>query len=246
MNYLEPYFGSGAVFFTKQRSMIETINDIDGQVVNLFRVVRERGEELADAIALTPWARDEYRLSYEAADDELEQARRFLVRMWQAIGAKSSTTTGWRKNVKGVNGNLPKFHMSLPADILEVCERLKHSGSHIVQIENKDALELIRRGNSDDTLIYADPPYVLSTRSSKIYKHEYTDSDHAEMLDALTAHKGPVLISGYDNSLYAEALAGWYRDSVCTTAENATTREEVLWCNYQPTAQGKFDFAEGI
>jgi DNA adenine methylase len=236
MNYLEPFFGSGAVFFTKRRSQIETINDIDDNVVNLFQVARDHPEELARAVYFTPWARSEYKKSYEDGEFEgVEKARRFLVRMWQAIGAKSSTTTGWRKNVKGVNGNVPQFSISLPENILAVCDRLKHaSGSMIVQIECKDAFELIERHNTADMLIYADPPYVRSTRSGNIYKHEFLDDDHRRLLSLLMEHKGYVVLSGYACYLYDNALAGWRRYEKVSQTEAANKAVEVLWLNYEP------------
>ena len=238
VTYLEPFFGSGAVFFTKERSQIETINDLDDNVVNLFRVARDRPEDLARAIALTPWARSEYQLSYESATDDLERARRFLVRMWQAIGSKSSTTTGWRKNVKGLNGNVPKFHTTLPDEIMAVAERLKHApGNHIVQIENQDAFELIARHNRPDCLIYADPPYVRATRSSRIYKHEFDDADHRRLLALLMAHSGPVVLSGYGHPLYDDALRGWWRYEIQAQTEAANTATEVIWCNYDAARQ---------
>jgi len=91
--YLEPFFGSGAVLFNKPSSKIETVNDLDGQVVNLFRVIRDRPEELAEKIRWTPYSRQEYYDSYETTGDELEDARRFLIRCWMARGAKTSDRT---------------------------------------------------------------------------------------------------------------------------------------------------------
>lgn len=235
MAYLEPFLGSGAVFFTKNRSQIETINDMDDNVVNLFQVARDCPEELARVISLTPWSRTEYRKSYEPVTEMgVEKARRFLVRMWQGIGAKSSDKTGWRKNVKGVNGNVPRFHISLPDNILEVTERLKHfNGSKIVQIENKDAFELIQRHNTPDTLIYADPPYVLGTRSGRIYKHEFTTEDHVRLLNLLVNHQGPVVLSGYGCELYDDMLTGWRRHTKSARTEAANTKTEVIWCNFE-------------
>ena len=239
MVYLEPFFGSGAVFFTKERSKIETINDIDDNVVNLFRVARDKPEELARSVSLTPWARTEYAESYSTSDvSDVEKARRFLVRMWQAIGAKSSDITGWRKNVKGLNGNVPRFHTSLPDSILAVADRLKHSeGNHIVQIENKDAIELISRHNTSDTLIYADPPYVRSTRSSRIYKHEMGDSEQEKLLEILVSHSGRIILSGYDNELYNDILSKWHRYQITARTEAANTKTEVIWCNYENMEQ---------
>ena len=239
MTYIEPFFGSGAVFFTKQRSQIETINDLDDDVVNLFRCARDFPEELARAVALTPWSRTEYAQSYDREDcDNIERARRFLTRMWQGIGAKSSSSTGWRKNIKGANGNAPRFHLALPDEIMAVCERLKHAnGSCIVQIENADALILIERHNRADALIYADPPYDRATRSGRMYKHEYTVDDHRRLLRAMKNHKGPAAISGYGSPLYDATLAGWRRYETTCRTESAQKRTEVLWCNYDAARQ---------
>lgn len=247
MTYLEPFFGSGAVFFTKKRSQIETINDLDDNVVNLFQVARDYPEELARAVYLTPWSRVEYAKSYDPVDEMgVEKARRFLVRMWQGIGAKSSDATGWRKNVKGVNGNVPRFHISLPDNILDVCDRLKHSaGNKIVQIEHKDAFELIKRHNSIDSLIYADPPYVRETRSGRTYKHEFTNADHIRLLELLQAHKGSVVLSGYDCELYEKTLSGWYLREIDVQTEAARTKTEVLWMNFEPMGQMSLDELAG-
>lgn len=152
--YLEPYFGSGAVFFAKKPSAIETINDLDGNVVNLFKVIRDNPHELAALVEMTPWARDEYYAAYELTGDPLEDARRFLVRMWQAYGAKSSDRCGWRNDIQGRKGtSCPKQWRRIPKQIPAVAERLKDA-----QIENQPALELIARYRYREVLIYADPP----------------------------------------------------------------------------------------
>lgn len=231
MTYLEPFFGSGAVFFKKPRSHIETINDIDNDVINLFRVIRENPLELARLIRFTPWARMEYRQSYQRTGDPTEDARRFLARMWMAIGSKSSDITGWRNNIKGINGNLNKWTYGLPEEILRCAERLTTDGKYIVQIENKKAVEVIRRHNSENVLIYADPPYPLQTRSSRIYANEMNDLDHIELLDVLYQHPGPVLISGYACELYDTRLQHWLRKTAKARAEGGREREEVLWLN---------------
>lgn len=234
MTYLEPYFGSGGVFFQKERSVIETINDLDGNVVNLFRVIREHPEELARLIEFTPWSRHEYRMSYEPTGNSLEDARRFLVRMWQAIGAKSSDSTGWRNNIQANNGNLNQFSLRLPKYITAAAERLKHTSGCLVQIENQPAIRLIERHRRENVLIYADPPYVLSTRHGRIYKHEMSDADHVELLETLMLHPGPVIISGYENDLYSRMLPGWRTDKRIARCEAGQKREEVIWMNYNP------------
>ncbi len=224
--YLEPFFGSGAVFFNKKPSRVETINDIDGNVVNLFKMIRERPEELSRLIEFTPWARDEYRASYDKTGDELEDARRFLVRCWQAFGTRLCDRTGWRHNIQGPNGGLSSNWFYMPKNILKVAQRLK-----TVQIENQPAVNLIERYNQPDVLIYADPPYPLNTRTGKMYAQEMTDQDHIELLEALDKHPGPVILSGYSCDLYDIRLKQWQKVTRKALAEKGQIREEVLWIN---------------
>jgi len=234
MTYCEPYFGSGAVFFNKKRSVIETINDLDGNVVNLFKVIRDYPEELARLIEFTPWSRQEYRQSYEMTGDSLEDARRFLARMWQAIGAKSSDSTGWRHWIASNCGWAESWVTKLPENILVTAQRLRHITGHVVQIENQEAVKLIKRFKKPNVFIYADPPYILSTRSKRIYKYEMTDADHIELLELLLQHPGRVLISGYDNEIYNNFLGGWRKETRLAQCEGGRKRQEVLWMNYEP------------
>jgi len=225
--YLEPYVGSGAVILNKPRSHCETINDIDGDITNLFKVIRENTEELAKMIYMTPWSRQEYNLSYEKTGIELEDARRFLVRLWMAHGTRTNTKTGWRSDVQGKQGSsVAKVWTKLPDRILKVAERLRG-----VQIENQTDLEVIGRYKFKEVLIYADPPYLLYTRSQKMYANEMTEQQHILLLDALDDHPGPVILSGYDNELYNERLKQWKRKTISALADKGRLREEVVWIN---------------
>lgn len=235
--YLEPYFGSGAVFFNKTKSPFETINDLDSSVVNLFKVIRDNPEELAHSINFTPLSREEYYLSYEfeQGNNEIEQARRFLVRCWQAIGAKTSDRTGWRSLIASNGPDTAKEWGKLPDKILKVADRLKQA-----QIENQPAEKLIDRYKREDVLIYADPPYILETRTKRHYKHEMTIDDHKQLLKQLDTHPGPVLLSGYDHEIYNDLLTNWRKESMNVLAEAGAKRQEVLWINPVAAQHGYF------
>ena len=231
MTYLEPFFGSGAVFFNKNRSKIETINDLDENVVNLFKVIRQHPEELSKLIEFTPWSRQEYRQSYDLTGDNIEDARRFLVRCWQAIGTKTSDISGWSNNIKPVDSGLSRW-TRLESLISMAAKRLKHSGLNLVQIENMPAVDLIKRYNRPYVFIYCDPPYILSTRSSRIYKCEMTDDEHIELLQTLKEHSGPVILSGYLNDIYSELLSGWTMKTKKSNCEMGKAAMEAIWMNY--------------
>lgn len=232
--YVEPYCGSGAVFFNKPPVEHEVINDLDKSIVNLFSVIRRRGLELAAQIEMTPWARAEYEMverDYHGTGDELEDARRFLVRLWQAHGTRLAYTSGWRhKGVRGVNGGGDTVELwnKLPERLRAAISRLKW-----VEIECRPALDIIARYNEENVLIYADPPYPLALRSGAFYSHEMTNADHGDLLDVLLNHKAMIVLSGYANPLYDDALRGWYRVSKATQTEHGNTRHEVLWINPQ-------------
>ena len=235
--YLEPYFGSGSVFFKKSVAKYETINDIDGMVVNFFKACRDYPNELATAVYFTPFARDEFMSVQEAREGEeiqhtgecVEDARRFLVRCHQGFGSKLADRVGW-KNTKHSNGPVnPAVWNRLPEFIFKAAARLKNA-----QMENTDAIQLIRDCNERNCLIYADPPYLGYTRSNKrIYRHEMMDRDgHEQMLDVLLKHQGPVVLSGYDNDLYNDKLHGWNKAYKNGRANSGGLRVETLWMNF--------------
>ena len=229
-SYLEPYFGSGAVLFRKEPSPIETVNDLDSRVTNLFQLIRERPEDLARVISATPHSRKEYIATYTAGstDDVLESTRQFLIQCWQGHGFRTSRySSGWKNDVQGREAaySLRNWYR-LPVWIIEVAERLRQ-----VQIENMPAVKLIQRFKYENVLIYADPPYVLGTRTGKQYKYEMTDMDHVELLQVLNNHPGPVLLSGYDSEIYNDFLENWSRTEIDARAEHSMPRKEILWIN---------------
>lgn len=229
-SYLEPFFGSGAVLFNKPLSPIETVNDLDGDIVNFFRVLREQPDELADAISMTPYARDVFNDAHEYRGScPLGRAYRFAIRAKMGWGFKTYQKTGFKTDVCGrERAYCVSSWNRLPDDIREAAKRLKH-----VQIENQPALDLIRKFNFENVLIYADPPYLLNTRAGKQYRHEMSEQDHAELLAALKQHKGTVILSGYPSEQYDRELADWERIARKSYNQNADQRTEVLWCNFE-------------
>lgn len=231
--YLEPFFGSGAVFFCKKPSHLETINDINGDVINLFRVIRDQPEELIRLVEFTPWARAEYYESYGRTGEPVEDARRFLVRCWQAYGAKLSDRAGWSNEIQGnVGKSLSLRWKGLPERIEAAVQRLKDA-----QIEHQDALKLIKAYRYAGVLIYADPPYPRGTRVKRQYANEMKDADHIELLELLDQHPGPVMLSGYACPMYDEKLKHWARKEARAFAQNGKRRTEVLWLNLIAAAE---------
>lgn len=227
--YLEPFFGSGGVFFNKQPSYLETINDLNGDIVNLFKVCRESPDELARAIEFTPWAREEYINCYEIVGDEVERARRTLVRHHQSFGTTNSNLNTWRNSQTYNSPRCPKQWEELPETIYKICSRLKQA-----QIENKNALELIETYNSSDTLIYLDPPYLQELRKRNLYKFEMSEAQHEELLELVLQSKSKICLSAYDSDLYNTRLKDWYTDEKKTTVQMGKHRTEKLYMNYQP------------
>ncbi len=230
LHYVEPYAGSAACFFTKAPARHEVLNDLNGSICTLFRVLRNRGEELAEAILLTPWCEEEYE-KYERDwyhEDEVEHARRFLVRCWQAHGGTIYQVSGWKHN--GLNGHAYPVRLwrQLPERLLATVDRLRDA-----EIRTQPAFDLIEYYNAPDVLLYVDPPYVLSTRARKYYPFEMTNEEHLQLLDALDAHMGMVVLSGYAHPLYDERLQHWQRLTRPSVAEHGKQQTEVLWLNPQ-------------
>lgn len=230
--YCEPYFGSGAVFFCKPPSRIETINDLNGDIVNLFRICRERPAELAALIELTPFSREEYIDCAQQSPSPLERARRTVVRYWQSWGASNSSLRSWRNSQAASSPRVCAEWRQLPQKVLNVCARLKDA-----QIENCDALTLISRYNSPETLLYIDPPYLRSIRKKNIYKNEMNDAQHVELLRLLKDSSSKIVLSAYDNKIYNAELQDWYTTEKTTQAQMGLIRTEKLYMNFPPAVE---------
>jgi|SRR5688572_2699964 len=224
--YVEPFGGGGSVLIRKGRSYAEIYNDLDGEIVNLFRVYRDQGKALRELILSTPFARDEFVESYELSPDPLEQARRTLVRSFMGFGSNShNRPTGFRCN-SNRSGTTPAHDWANYPDAMPaLIERLRG-----VVIENRDAMQVMAQQDSDETLHYVDPPYLPETRDpGGDYRHEMTEQQHIELARFLNQLKGAVVVSGYQSEMYMDMYAGWRCVSRKAHADGASPRIEVLW-----------------
>lgn len=220
------------------------MNDLDGEVVNFFEWIRKDPEKLGAAIYWTPYAREVYEKAWAAQHtetDSFQRAVNFCTRMMMGHGFRTTgEKVGWKNDVQGREAAYAATGWcKMPEVIIEAAERLRG-----VQIENRPAVDLIKRFNFPNVLIYADPPYMLSTRYGKQYRCEMDDADHAELLYTLKAHRGPVLLSGYDSPLYDSQLSTWHKEEIETRTQTAAKRKEVLWMNYESMQQCSI-FEEG-
>ncbi len=237
--YLEPFGGAASVLLQKQRSYAEIYNDLDGSIVNVFRVLQNavHGAELVRRLEVTPFARAEFELSYELSNDPIENARRTIVRSFMGHGATAIALrrkTGFRADSNRSGSTSAHDWARLPPALALITERFGG-----VVIENRPAMSLIDRFDSADTLHYLDPPYMHHSRSRKrvkgelehAYAHEMSDGEHEEMLARIVGLEGMVVLSGYRSDLYDRKLSGWYRVEKAVLADGARRRVEVLWLN---------------
>jgi DNA adenine methylase len=241
-HYCEPFAGSAAALLNRQPSPVETYNDIDGEVVNFFKVLREQPEELTRAIALTPFSREEFHRAITGVSvrlsknkRSLERARRFYVRARQTrTGLAQTSSLGRWANCRdtsraGMSGVISRWLGGVEA-LPDIAERLLR-----VQVENRPAQDVIKLYDGPNTLFYCDPPYLHATRGdSKAYGFEMDEQAHIDLASVLHRCKGKVALSGYRNGLMDQLYKGWWRHDAdpkqCHSIKKM--RQECLWMNY--------------
>lgn len=233
--YTEAFGGAASLLMQKPRSKGEVYNDLDGDIVNLFRVLREpeQCEVLAQACALTPYARAEFDRAWDGTDDPVERARRTIVRAQMGFGSSGATkSTGFRTDTRRTHQTAQMDWAKYPAGMKAICERLRG-----VLIENRPAIDVLRAHDGPDTLHFVDPSYVHSTRSRKgspEYRHELTNEDHMELLEVIRSLEGAVVLSGYHSDLYRDQLDGWdlrQKEARAAGQRGAVMRTECVWLN---------------
>lgn len=237
------------MLLAKRPSKLETVNDLDADLMTFWRVLRDRPEVLIRACALTPHSRAEHAAALHRPEDldEVERARRLWVRLSQGRSG-STRKTGWRYYIdpRGSSIGMPQYVEAYVERMAAVAERL-----HGVSLEARPALELVQEyGRHRDALLYVDPPYLGSTRASRSYAYEMTGvTEHAELLDALLACRSAVVLSGYPHQLYDDTLTGWSRTELRAATGNGkgyAGRTEVLWSNRPLAVAQLLDFGEAV
>lgn len=237
-HYCEPFAGSAAVLLNRDPSPVETYNDIDGEVGNFFRVLRNRKSELIEKIGLTPFSREEFYYSVSknpSQADELERARLFYVRARQArTGLAQTASLGRWANCKntsraGMSGVVSRWLGSVE-DLPHIAERLLR-----VQIENRPAVEVVQLYDDKGTLFYCDPPYVHSSRTDKkAYGFEMSDEEHKALAHTLKRAKGKVVLSGYRCEFMDKLYKNWRcveaPEKMCHSVKKS--RSEAVWMNF--------------
>ncbi|WP_043008514.1 DNA adenine methylase [Comamonas testosteroni] len=237
--YVEPFGGAAGVLLQKPRAYAEVYNDLDGEICNFFRVLRdpEQASKLLAQIELTPYARDEFDLSYESVSDPIEAARRTAVRASMGFGSAGATKgkTGFRCDTRRAYSTAQHQWARYPAALKPVIDRLQG-----VLIENRPAIDVIRQHDAPDTLHFVDPPYLHDTRVLQgsggrgYYRHEMTDAEHLDLIAALRKVKGMVILCGYPSKLYDDNLQGWtteQRTARIAAGRGTGLRIEQIWMN---------------
>jgi DNA adenine methylase len=230
--YVEPFMGAASVFVRKPRSYAEVLNDLNGDIVNLFRILRDpsKASSLQALLTLTPYSRQEYEDAYEPAADILEQARRFLIRSWQGFNGEGAlgNKNGWRRN-SDRRGTLPVHDwQGFPSALPALTNRLQG-----VMIEQDEALTLLEHYDSPTTLFYIDPPYdTAACPHFNGYSHAV---DQTALRFAVTQLQGMVALSGYHSPLYDTLYGDWqcveYQAYAGTSHGKSRGRTECLWLN---------------
>lgn len=232
--YVECFGGAASVLLAKSPCACEIYNDACGDVVNVFRQLRDSSDALLRGLFLTPYARDEYFCSYEPTSDPLEAARRFIFRIMAGLGSDASRrVSSFRTSLDDGKYAHARSWAGMPDALALVCERLRNG----VIIENEDAQKLMLQFDSDRTLHYVDPPYIGETRKTgkRGYTHEMLSiEEHESLLDCVVALDGKVIVSGYPHALYDKWLGDWTVRDLQQRDQRNNHRVERVWMNFQP------------
>lgn len=234
--YVEPFGGAASVLLNKEPAKVEVYSDLDGRLTRLFRVLRDRGDELRLRLALTPYSEVEFHHAGWPHPDEVELARRDFVRWRQSLGGRGGHFSFTRHRSRRGMADVVSAYLSAIDDLLPaVVGRLR-----AVQIVCRPAAEVIRYWDAHDTLFYCDPPYLPETRAAgarDVYAVEMGVQDHLDLAAELHACRGRIALSGYPSPLYDELYRGWrvVTFDVANHAAKAAEKRrqtECVWLNW--------------
>ena len=233
--YVEPFGGAASVLLRKPRSYGEVYNDLDSEVVNLFRVLRDDrlAPRLVKKLRLTPFAREEFDACMPRCEDPVERARRLVALSFMGFGSNAHvrSTTGFRGNVTRIGSTPAHDWAGYPDALIQTIERFQG-----VVVEHRAASDVISRYDKPDTLFYVDPPYIQSTRARygahRKYAVEMDMQGHRELLMQLRSVAGMVVLSAYQHPLYTRSLIGWRQVEFDAMADGARPRKEIVWLNH--------------
>ena len=240
--YTEVFGGAAGVLIQKPRAYAEVYNDLDGDVVNLFQVLRDKAQRdlLIEQLIFTPYSRSDFEESWQETPNPIEKARRLIIRAQMGFGSAGATKgiTGFRIDTKRQYGTAQSLWAEYPEHLALIGQRL--SG---VLIENRPAIQVLKDHDGVETLHYVDPPYVFDTRydgakTGRIYRHEMSNEDHVKLLNVLLELEGKIILSGYDCELYQDYLSSWKCTKTkarISSGRGTDTRTECLWIS--PNAQ---------
>lgn len=243
--YCEPFGGSASILINREPCELEVYNDLNNDIVNFFRVLRENPEELIRRIELTPYSRQEFRNClefYDNCSDPIERARMFYVLVRQSVNSVFSLKVLTEKSWSFIKH--PKYRHSSKMSAVSsagewldlIAKRLKN-----VTIENDDAIKVIKRYDSEDMMFYCDPPYPHECREFiDAYEYEMSDEQHIELYEVLSRCRGKIMVSSYENELYNKLYKDWIKIKLTpktAPSSQRTIRQEVLFLNYEPSKQ---------
>jgi len=234
--YVEVFGGGAQLLFAKEPSRVEIYNDIDGRLVNLFLVVRDRGREFQDRLATLPYSRRVYReyKTHEEIGDPLEDAVRFFYVVRGSFGGEYGT--GWSY---GTVKNNAGIYFSTVSQLGLVSKRLEN-----VQIEELDFRECIKRYDRPWTLFFCDPPYY----GVKSYKYVFSEKDHEDLAKLLRRVKGKWLLTYNDHPRIRHLYAGFDMSmkklpiygTLVKNEKSRRTWDQLIIANYELSSTPQF------
>ena len=244
ITYVELFGGGASVILQKPPSKVEVFNDLNGDLINFFRTLRdkEKFKEFYEIVNLIPYSRKEF---YDSIDSlhtgsMIEQAVKFFIIAKMSFGGNFGGGWGYSKFLSRSDKSATVNRWINTIKLLpEISNRLKE-----IQIDNRDYRILMKYFDDPKIFIYADPPYLNVKTEYNSYKN-WSEKEHEEFLDLCLKSKSKIMISGYNSKLYEKKLVDWnimtFKNTLYSmkkTNEKKDTVDEYIWTNYSINQEG--------